>query len=191
MKNRIKKIRKELELTQQEFADKLGIARGNVGAYEVGKNAPSDAVISLICREFNVNEEWLREGTGEMFAEKPEDDFLSSAVASILNEDDALAIEGLKLYFSLTPEEKRTAASYVLRLADMIRSHGSDTPAASAAVEFPTKEDAAPAAIEAPRKETVGELEAAYEKNLGIAPKKGYTPSNTTGAGMKRKESGA
>ena len=56
MKDRIKKIRRELDLTQQEFADKIGISRGNIGAYEVGKNAPSDAVISLICTKFNVNE---------------------------------------------------------------------------------------------------------------------------------------
>ncbi len=67
MNERLKKLRKTLDLTQQEFADRIGIARGNIGAYEVGKNAPSDAVISLICREFNVNEEWLRTGTGDMF----------------------------------------------------------------------------------------------------------------------------
>lgn len=73
MKNRIKNLRKELDLTQQEFADKIGISRGNIGAYEVGKNIPSDAVISLICREFNVREEWLRTGEGEMFGPKPSD----------------------------------------------------------------------------------------------------------------------
>lgn len=73
MKNRIKNLRKELNLTQQEFADKIGISRGNIGAYEVGKNVPSDAVISLICREFNVREEWLRTGEGEMFKPKPSD----------------------------------------------------------------------------------------------------------------------
>lgn len=73
MKNRIKSLRKELDLTQQEFADKIGISRGNIGAYEVGKNVPSDAVISLICREFNVREEWLRTGEGGMFGPKPSD----------------------------------------------------------------------------------------------------------------------
>lgn len=56
MNERLKKLRKELDMTQQEFADRIGISRGNIGAYEVGKNAISNAVISLICREFNVNE---------------------------------------------------------------------------------------------------------------------------------------
>lgn len=66
MNERLKKLRKSLNLTQQAFADRIGISRGNIAAYEVGKNAISDAVISLICREFDINEEWLRNGTGEM-----------------------------------------------------------------------------------------------------------------------------
>lgn len=70
MNERIKQIRKALKLTQQEFADRLGIKRGGVANYELGRNKPIDAVISLICREFNVNEEWLRHGTGEMFQEQ-------------------------------------------------------------------------------------------------------------------------
>lgn len=70
MKDRIKKIRKELNLTQQEFADRLGIKRGAIANYEIGRNEPVDSVISLLCREFHVNEEWLRSGTGEMFIEK-------------------------------------------------------------------------------------------------------------------------
>lgn len=67
MKNRIKEIRKELDLTQQEFADRIGVKRGGIANYEIGRNEPSDSVISLICREFNVNENWLRTGDGDMF----------------------------------------------------------------------------------------------------------------------------
>lgn len=48
LNERIKDLRKYLKLTQQEFADKIGISRGNIAAYEVAKNAPSNAVISLI-----------------------------------------------------------------------------------------------------------------------------------------------
>lgn len=83
MKDRIRKIRKELDLTQQEFADRIGIKRGNVGAYEVGKNAPSDAVISLICREFNVNECWLRDGTGEMLVKQTRDEQIASFIGKV------------------------------------------------------------------------------------------------------------
>lgn len=88
MNERLKKLRKTLDLTQQAFADRIGIARGNVGAYEVGKNAPSDAVISLICREFNVNEHWLRDGTGEMFIEQTQDEQIAAFVGDLLKGED-------------------------------------------------------------------------------------------------------
>lgn len=67
MKDRIVRLRKHLGFSQQEFADKLNIKRGTVANYECGRNEPIDAVINLICREFNVNEAWLRTGEGEMF----------------------------------------------------------------------------------------------------------------------------
>lgn len=90
MNERLKKLRKTLDLTQQAFADRIGIARGNVGAYEVGKNAPSDAVISLICREFNVNENWLRTGEGEMFIQQTPDEQIAAFVGDLLKiEDDS------------------------------------------------------------------------------------------------------
>lgn len=62
MHKQLKKLRKKLEITQQEFADRLGVKRNTVATYESGKSNPSDAAVSLICREFNVNEEWLRNG---------------------------------------------------------------------------------------------------------------------------------
>lgn len=64
---RIKLLRKTLNMTQQEFADKLNIKRGTIANYEVGRNQPIDAVTSLICRTYNVDEKWLRTGEGNMF----------------------------------------------------------------------------------------------------------------------------
>lgn len=88
MNERLKKLRKSLDLTQQEFADKIGIARGNIGAYEVGKNAPSDAVISLICKtDFSrgrVNENWLRTGEGDMFMELSRDEQIEEFIGNLL-----------------------------------------------------------------------------------------------------------
>lgn len=89
MKDRIKKIRKELDLTQQEFADKLGVKRGAIANYEIGRNEPVDSVISLICREFNVNEHWLRDGTGSMFIEKDTEDQLMEWAAKVLSNQDS------------------------------------------------------------------------------------------------------
>lgn len=66
MKDRIAKIRKDSEKTQDEFAEIMGISKNYVSLIENGKKTPSDRLISDICREFDVNEEWLRTGTGEM-----------------------------------------------------------------------------------------------------------------------------
>lgn len=116
MKERLKALRKELRLTQQEFADRVGISRGNIGAYEVGKNAPSDAVISLICREFHVNEEWLRTGNGEMFVEEtPDEEFMrmAKAVASGDTEADRMIRITLMYFYEMDDLGRKTLMNFV------------------------------------------------------------------------------
>lgn len=81
-------MRKALDLTQQEFANRLGVKRGTVATYERGNSDPSDAAIMLICREFNVNEEWLRTGCGKMFLERTRDDEIAAFVGDVLRGED-------------------------------------------------------------------------------------------------------
>ena len=69
MNERIRKLRKALGLTQEEFAGKIGTKRGTIASYEVGKGNPINTVLFSICREFGVNENWLRLGEGSMFIE--------------------------------------------------------------------------------------------------------------------------
>lgn len=76
MEERLKELRKSLKLTQQEFADRIGVKRNTIAQYESGRNAPIDAVITLICRTYGVNETWLRTGEGEMFQPKSRNDEL-------------------------------------------------------------------------------------------------------------------
>lgn len=82
--SRIKELRNSLGLTQQAFADRVGIKQSTVATYEADRNVPSDAVISLICREFNVREAWLRDGTGEMLEVKPRAEELGELVRKLL-----------------------------------------------------------------------------------------------------------
>lgn len=89
MKDRIKKIRKELDLTQQEFADRLGVARNNIAGYETGKRNPSDGVISLICKTFNVHEEWMRTGKGDPFIPMSRDEQIEDFIGNILRDESA------------------------------------------------------------------------------------------------------
>lgn len=67
MNNRLKKIRKALDLTQAEFAERIGSTQSTITGYESGRRSPSLPVIAAICKEFNVNREWLVNGAGEMF----------------------------------------------------------------------------------------------------------------------------
>ena len=67
LKERIKQLRKALGMTQQKFADAIGVKQNTVAQYEIGRNEPIDSVVNLICKEYNVNHDWLRNGVGEMF----------------------------------------------------------------------------------------------------------------------------
>lgn len=106
MNERIKELRKRLNLTQQEFADRLSIKRGAVANYEVGRNTPSDSVIALICREFNVSERWLREGEGEMFLPQDDADALMALAGRFLgSEPTEFQQSFVRMILSLSPEE--------------------------------------------------------------------------------------
>lgn len=88
MKDRIKEIRKYFHLNQTDFGAKVGVKGNTIGNYEIGLRSPSDAVIFSICREFGVNEGWLRTGEGEMLVPKSRNDQLAAFFADILDADD-------------------------------------------------------------------------------------------------------
>lgn len=110
MKERIRKIRRYLDLTQQEFADRLGIKRGAIANYELGRNEPVDSVVSLICREYGVNEEWLRTGTGEMFEPDSGDELESLAKKYDLSNADQVLIEK---YVNLKPGSREAIINFI------------------------------------------------------------------------------
>jgi transcriptional regulator with XRE-family HTH domain len=117
LKDRIKKLRKELDLTQQEFADKIGIPRDSIGGYETGRRNPSEAAISLICAKCNVNEEWLRTGQGEMFIKRTRDEQIASFIGSIqANEDDSFKKRFISMLSALDESEWEVLEKMVIML---------------------------------------------------------------------------
>jgi transcriptional regulator with XRE-family HTH domain len=88
LNERLKKLRKALDLTQQEFADRIGVKRNSFANYETGRNTPIDAIIISICKEFNVNENWLRTGEGDMFIELSYSDEIAQFVGQLMTEED-------------------------------------------------------------------------------------------------------
>ena len=119
MKDRIKKIRKELDLTQQKFADRLGVKRNTVGQWECGINSITDQIITSICREFNVNEEWLRDGTGEMFIEWTRDEQIASVIGGIqMNDDNSFKKRLISVLANLKEEQWELLAEIAEKLAN-------------------------------------------------------------------------
>lgn len=80
MKDRIKQVRKEYGLTQEEFATRIGIAKSSVSLLESGRNNPGTQTIQLICQQFRVRKDWLLEGTGPMMLPEADDDAIIDEV---------------------------------------------------------------------------------------------------------------
>ena len=117
MKDRIKLVRKVLNLTQQEFAERIGSVQNTITGYETGRRIPSNQVIQLICREFNVSEQWLRTGEGEMFDKVDPDEEFVKIMVEIQAQNDEFIISAMKAYWELPEEHKQV-------IRDLIRKIG-------------------------------------------------------------------
>jgi SOS-response transcriptional repressor LexA len=115
--NRIKILRKTLGLTQEKFAERIGVLGNTIGRYEIGIREPSDAIIISICREFRVNESWLLHGSGEMFVKTPTTIIDTLAADFKLDKIDRLIVEE---YLKLDEPQKNAIKHYLTRLGDSI-----------------------------------------------------------------------
>lgn len=115
MNERIKKLRKALDLTQQELADKIGVRQNTIAKYETSRGNPTTSVISLICREFHVNEAWLRTGEGEMFQPETRTLLDELAVEYHLDELDQRIMAG---YLKLSEADREAVKRYVQNILD-------------------------------------------------------------------------
>lgn len=114
LKERIRKLRKTLDLTQKGFADRLGITRGTITNYEIGRNEPVASVISLICKEFNVNPKWLRTGEGEMFMPEPKSELEALTKRYDLSAADEFFVER---FVKLKPDERKVITDFFTNLS--------------------------------------------------------------------------
>lgn len=118
MNERLKTIRKELSLSQEAFGKKLGVTGTAISRMEIGNRAVTEQMILAICREFNVREEWLRNGSGEMFLDFTEDEF-SKAAATLSN--DAFVRSIIIEYWKLDEDSKKLFRDFIHRLSDNMR----------------------------------------------------------------------
>lgn len=185
---RIRKLRKTLDLTQQKFGDRIGIKGNTVAQYELGRNEPVDAVFSLICREFDVREEWLRNGEGEMFKPKPSDILDQLAYKYKLFNFDYVMIEK---FLAMPPDLRRAIYDHFHDVDAALAEMDPYAPAYSGSGPPQSmdkllengagqkKEDESPESL-------VDQAEREYIKKISnSAAKKGSTASNTTDGAKK------
>lgn len=164
---RIKRVRKDRKLTQEEFAIALGTKRGNISKYEIDENSPSDAIVSLLKDRFSVNEVWLRTGEGEPYIERSREKRIEDFFRDVEmgdNEFKKAFIEGLA---KLTAEEWVTIEKICKKMAEGNLSAVNSKP------------DTAPDDLDSKSTE---ELEAIYKnETLPMLSEKARTVSGTSG----------
>lgn len=120
MKDRIKLVRKHFGMTQSEFGEKIGIKGNTVTNYENGLRNPSDAVLHSICREFNVNESWLRTGEGEMLTKLDRETEIAQLAATLFkDEKDSFRTRLIFALANLNTDELKTLEKIALEIVEI------------------------------------------------------------------------
>ena len=120
MKNRILKIRKDSKLNQEDFGLRLNLTKNYISLIETGNRIPSDRAISDICREFNVNEDWLKNGTGDMYKEK--DGSFSELLVELEDSDDDFIKSLITVYMGLDEDSKSALRKIAKGMAEKYKS---------------------------------------------------------------------
>lgn len=116
---RIKYIRKnELKITQEDFAMSIGLSRSNIGNIEVGRINVTDRVIQDICLKYNINETWLRYGTGEIFVVTEQSILDDLALAHNMSVKEKAIIQA---FLDLSPQGRAGVLEYVDKLVQSLK----------------------------------------------------------------------
>lgn len=105
MKARVKSIRKELKITQADFANALNISKSTIEKYENGRLIPTDRTISDICRIYAINETWLRTGEGEMFAPKSREAEIAEITTGLMKDDEEFKLKLIKYVANMSQDQ--------------------------------------------------------------------------------------
>ncbi len=125
---RLKAVRKKIGKTQQELADALNLKQNTIATYEMGRTTPSDRTIADICRLYNVNEDWLRTGEGNMFIELAPDEELENIFDKIHFSGDETIRAIIRTYWALSDRDKAVVRQVILEIADQIKKSQGENP---------------------------------------------------------------
>lgn len=118
MNGRICDVRKSQGLTQEKFAERLGLTRNFIWMVERGDRFPSDRTIADICREFNVREEWLRNGTGEMFIQRTLDQEIAAFLGDATSDKGDFRYRLISVLARMSPDQWSLLEQIAHDLAD-------------------------------------------------------------------------
>lgn len=129
--DRVKKLRKELDCTLERFGKPLGVGKTAISKIEKGENNLTEQMLLSICREFNVNQEWLRTGEGEMFIPVPEEDEVAAYVEDLLadngeNELYNLIKSIMRTYNELSPKSQEVLRDASKKLVENLKKEKGD-----------------------------------------------------------------
>lgn len=116
MNERIKELRKHLKLNQTEFGKKIGVKQTTVAGYESGNRVPLDTVINSICKEFGVNEVWLRTGEGgpeNMFTKIDPEDRYSLSLGKLTLEENQFIRNAVNYLAEADPEKLKVIEEFM------------------------------------------------------------------------------
>ncbi|MEA5083258.1 MAG: helix-turn-helix transcriptional regulator [Lachnospiraceae bacterium] len=121
LNERFKQIRKDQKLTQAEFGKKLNLSRSAIANYDIGANILTERTISDVCRIFNVNEQWLRHGTGPMYRpEMDTDNLLAAQIGDLINSDDEFIKNFILEYLKLSDSGKEDVKNFIKNVSKFI-----------------------------------------------------------------------
>ena len=102
---RIKELRKALGLTQEKFGERVGVKKNTISQIENGVNGVTDQLRLAVFREFNVNEDWLRTGDGNLFVDSDEDEEITKFLGDILTDKPDFRRRLISVLSRMTPDE--------------------------------------------------------------------------------------
>lgn len=113
MNERLKELRKSLKMNQAEFAKALGVGQSSLAMIETNRRPLTNKNIKLICAEFDVNEEWLRTGKGEMFVIRSKEEELAAFFGDILNDGSSFKKRFISALAALDTEDWEVIEKFI------------------------------------------------------------------------------
>lgn len=120
---RVKLVRKSKDMTLEKFGEVLGVAKTTISKIENGVNSLTEQMAKSICREFNVSENWLRTGDGEMFIPMSTDEKYKRAAKAIADSDgelDQIIQRTLIYYYEMDSDSKAALLNYIQTISALL-----------------------------------------------------------------------